>query len=73
MKTCLDLDLEVDYTYYKGYPGNREEPPEPPYIEITSVRYNTHELLPSLKEDDYEHLLEACWEDYEDSKDYGYE
>ena len=68
MKVALDLDLEVEYIYVPGYPDTREEPGEPPSIEITSVKFNHLEILDYLKEDDYSQLLDMCWEDYEDSK-----
>ena len=68
MTFTIDLELEVEYTYYRGYPATREDPGEPPSIEISSVKYNGLEILPSFKEEDYNQLLDLCWEDYEDSR-----
>jgi hypothetical protein len=65
MTLTLDLELEVEYTFFRGYPDTREEPGEPPSIEISSVKYNGLEILPAFKEQDYDRLLELCWEDYE--------
>ena len=32
-------EVEVEFEYYKGWAGSREEPPEPEDIEITKVIY----------------------------------
>ena len=44
MKQFMELELEVAYTYCKGYAATREEPGEPSRIEIESVKYNGQEI-----------------------------
>ena len=63
MKHFMEMELEVGYTYHRGYLATREEPGEPSHITIESVKYNGQEL--ELTEQDYDAILEACWEDYE--------
>lgn len=35
----LNGEVEVEFDYYKGWAGNREEPPEPEDIEIIKVMF----------------------------------
>lgn len=63
MMTFLEMGLEVEYVHHRGYPSTLEEPGEPSYIEITSVKYNGQEI--ELTESDYDAVLEKCWEEYE--------
>ena len=36
----LEGEIVVEFEYYKGWAGNREEPPEPEDIEIVKVMFN---------------------------------
>ena len=51
--TVLDLDVLVDYEFYKGWCGSREEPPEPDEYEINEVKYD-EKLYEELEIDDQE-------------------
>jgi hypothetical protein len=48
-------EVEVEFDYYKGWAGSREEPPEPEDIEITKVIYRGTDVTDIV---DYEALHE---------------
>jgi hypothetical protein len=56
----LGLDLEVEFDAYKGFPATRDDPGEPPYIVITSVRYNGQEI--ELTDKDMDRLTEMLYD-----------
>lgn len=35
--TIYGVELEVNFQYYKGFAGSREEPPEEPFYEVEEV------------------------------------
>lgn len=56
MQIFFDLDLEVEFEVYKGYPATREEPGEPGYVDITAVRYNGQDI--ELTDSDMDRLVD---------------
>ena len=59
--TVLGLDVNVNYSFSKGWCGSREEPPEPDEYEINSVEYDAQE---------YENLAwEHGFDDFEFDKE----
>lgn len=55
----MNSQVEVEFDYYKGWAGNREEPPEPEEIEITKVIYRGTDVTDIVD-------LEALHEDLTD-------
>ena len=51
--------VEVEFSYSKGFKGNREEPPEPEKLEIENVLYNGQNVNDII---DMELLEEKLWE-----------
>lgn len=72
MKTYLELDLEVDYTFTKGYPaylsGLPEDcyPEEPDRIEINSVTLNGNEIADMLTPAQLDELAEIAMQNEND-------
>lgn len=48
MNTYMELDLTVEYDYHPGCPASLEEPGDPEYCELTSVKVGNIEILPAL-------------------------
>jgi hypothetical protein len=66
-----EVNVEVEYDYSPGYIGNREQPPEPCEVEITSItdldNDNDKDLdYDSLSEHDQNRLTELAVLDAED-------
>jgi hypothetical protein len=62
----LGIYWEVEYDYYPGYPGSREDPPEPPELEIVNVYVNGENALDlywSLTDDAVQGLYERVCEE----------
>ena len=51
--TVLGLDVNVNYSFSKGWCGSREEPPEPDEYEIYEIYYDQQEY-DNLELDDQE-------------------
>lgn len=67
--TCIELEVEVAYSYYKGYRGAREpgglkiEPDEPENVEITAVTIGGVDIQEQLSKDQIESLESQCLDD----------
>ncbi len=57
--------VEVEFSYNKGFRGNREEPPEPEEVEIENVLYNGQNVNDII---DMELLEEKLWEVIDSNK-----
>ena len=68
MKVTLEIEVDVEYLYIRGYPATREEPGEESYIEIQSVKYNGHPI--ELTDEHFEAVVEAAEQDWEDGSYY---
>jgi hypothetical protein len=72
MTTTIEIEVEVDYTYYKGDPGNISGlpencyPPEDPDAEITSVMFGSINITNELTEAHTETLVAECISDAQD-------
>lgn len=64
MKIVFEIEVDVEYEYYQGYPATREDPGEIGGLEITSVKYNEQVL--NLTEDDFLVLEKYVLESLED-------
>ncbi len=42
----------VEFSFYKGFAGNREEPPEPPSVEITKVMFKNMDITEVMGSED---------------------
>ena len=60
MQLFFDLDLEVEFDVHQGFPATRDDPGEPPYIEIIAVRYNGQSL--ELTDSDLDRLADMLYE-----------
>lgn len=76
MKTYLELDLEVDYTFTKGYQAYTSGLPENCYpgeddrIEINSVLLNGLEIADVLTDAQIEELEKIAMQEVLDNDDY---
>jgi hypothetical protein len=62
-------DVEVEFKYYKGYPGSSREPPEPPELEINHVYFEGHDVIAILIEESIESLEDQIIAAKEDQND----
>jgi hypothetical protein len=57
------IEVEVEYTYYRGYPGTLETPPEPEMWEVEAILISgedmTKYLTPAFQEYTWEKLQEV--------------
>ncbi len=60
----LEIDVDVEYTFVKGYAGDQIDPPQPDTIEINNIRAHNHVAIDL--EDWYvdESLIKECLTDY---------
>lgn len=54
-----EVEVAVTYTYYKGWTGDRTDPPEPASVEIQSV-------VPDVPEHLYDTVAEEAFANYRD-------
>lgn len=64
-QTDKDCALEVVYDYYGGSWGTYYEPPDPPTVEIISIKNSGVEV--EVSEALKETILEACFENEDDA------
>ena len=43
----------VEFSFYKGFAGNREEPPEPPEVDITKVVFKDVDITEVMGSEDF--------------------
>lgn len=74
---CMMFDeeneVDVEFTYYKGFAGSREEPPEDPEIDICSVMFNGKDIYETISEEQMEDLCTQIWNRWNESDDYDYD
>jgi hypothetical protein len=57
-----EIAVEVEYTYWSGSPGSREEPPDDPEIEIQSA-IDTNGTRHELSAEEEERIEQFIWDD----------
>lgn len=45
-----DVELDVTYIHHRGYPGNRENPPEEESVEVETVKYQGVDITKVINE-----------------------
>ena len=59
-------NIEVEFTYTKGWSGSREEPPENDEMEIDNVYFEGYKVNDIVN---YETIEEYFWENFNEIKD----
>lgn len=62
------LPFIIEWEYIKGYPGNREEPPEAPSADIYSIKLGSHEVFSVLSQDIIEYLAAQLVQQFQENK-----
>ncbi len=63
-------EVEVEFDYYKGWAGSREEPPEPEDIEITKVMYRGTDVTDIVDLDSIQDTLTDLIHELQRQKEY---
>lgn len=73
LKTHLEYEYIIEYDFDKGWPGSREEPPEPPSVEVTALYRvlddgtceNWVDILDTLNKAELDDLDQIVWSELE--------
>ena len=59
-----ERELRVDFEYYRGYPGSRDQPPEEPSIEISMITMRVGKYDVDITHEGFvnEDLMDQCWD-----------
>ena len=58
------IEVVVEYKAYRGWPGSREEPPEPPSVEIWGIWISGQEMSEELLSQYFMDELQQNIEEY---------
>ena len=56
------VPLVCQFSYYRGSPGSRIDPPEPELAEFGTIKAGAVDIYPLLSEDQIEEIATACIE-----------
>ena len=59
-----EQDVEVHYTHYRAYSGDRETPDEPEYCEVNRVIWNKIDVVHELSEENMSKLSGEALDDW---------
>ena len=62
----IELRLDINYTYYEGYPANETDPPEEASVEIHQILWDGLDITAIVSEEKYQQL-ETLLLEYEDN------
>ena len=66
----LNGEVEVEFDYYKGWAGSREEPPEPEDIEINKVMFKRIDVTNIVDLDPIQDTLTDLIQELKRQKEY---
>lgn len=61
--TIEGIDLDVEFEYEAGFRGNREEPPEPPEIELVKITVQGVDIIEIMSHESIKDVLGLLLED----------
>ncbi len=67
--TVLGVEVTVEYEADKGYPGSREEPPEPAYVDVITIKIGGEDITDIVTEQ-FKDALQTEVEEVLSEKDY---